>query len=137
MYHAHMGAHMAAQAQERLRLEEETMTTYKHDDLNGNWEFKILRSATNQFKKPHVLQQVLQEERLGDWELVEKFDDGRLRFKRPAAARSQAQSRPRGYDPYRTRHGMSEGVMAVWIMIGVFACIGIALGIAWLAGAGF
>lgn len=137
MYHAHMGTHVAAQAQEKLHQEEEMMTTYKQDDLNGEWEFKILRSVTNQFKKPQVLQQVLQEERIGDWELVEKFDDGRLRFKRPTAARSKDQSRPRGYNPYRTRHGMSEGVMALWIMIAVFGSIGIVMGIAWALGAGF
>lgn len=113
------------------------MTTYKQEELNGEWEFKILRSVTNQFKKAHVLQQVLQEERLGDWELVEKFDDGRLRFKRPTAARSKDQSRSRGYDPYRTRHGMSEGAMAVWFMIGFFALIGLGAGIAWLAGVNF
>jgi hypothetical protein len=69
--------------------------------------------------------------------LVEKFDDGRLRFKRPTAARSKDQGRSRGYDPYRTRYGMSEGAMAVWFMIGFFALIGLGFGVAWLAGANF
>ena len=113
------------------------MTSYKPEDLNGEWEFKILRSVTNQFKKPQVLQQVLQEERLGDWELVEKFDDGRLRFKRPTAARSKDQVRPRGYDPYRTRFGMGEGAMVAWIMFAVFGAVGVAFGIAWLINGGF
>jgi hypothetical protein len=131
-----IGGHVAV-AQEGQRQEEEMMTTYKQEDLSGEWEFKILRSVTNQFKKPHVLQQVLQEERLGNWELVEKFDDGRLRFKRPTAARSKDQARPRGYDPYRTRHGMGEGAMAIWITTAVFGGVGVIFGIAWLINGGF
>jgi hypothetical protein len=74
--------------------------------LNENWEFKILRSATGAFKDPDVMQRYLAEEAEAGWTLVEKFDNSRIRLKRPAAARQQDAQRT--FDPYRTRVGISE-----------------------------
>jgi hypothetical protein len=96
----------AAAAARRRREEEEHMTPYTPRDLAENWEFKILRSATDAFKDPAVMQRYLAEEAQAGWTLVEKFDNSRIRLKRPAAARQQdAQCT---LDPYRTRVGISE-----------------------------
>ena len=82
------------------------MTPYTPHDLAENWEFKILRSATGAFKDPAVMQRYLAEEAQAGWTLVEKFDNSRIRLKRPATARQQdAQGT---FDPYRTRVGISE-----------------------------
>ena len=113
------------------------MTAYAPDDLAEGWEFKILRSSTGAFKHPHVLQQAIQEEGRAGWVLVEKFDNQRLRFKRPASARAgDATLRESGgggrgggggdFDAYRTTFGISEGRLALTIVatiIGVIAAI--------------
>jgi hypothetical protein len=96
----------AAAAKRRREEEEEHMTPYTPRDLNENWEFKILRSATGAFKDPAVMQRYLAEEAEAGWTLVEKFDNSRIRLKRPAAARQQDAQRT--FDPYRTRVGISE-----------------------------
>ena len=70
-------------AAEMQRQEEEEMTKYTDADLQGDWEFKIVRSNLAGFRKPEVLQQVCAEEAKAGWILVEKFDNQRLRFKRP------------------------------------------------------
>ncbi len=96
----------AAARRRREQEEEEQMTPYTPRDLAENWEFKILRSATGAFKDPAVMQRYLAEEAQAGWTLVEKFDNSRIRLKRPAAARQQdAQCT---FDPYRTRVGISE-----------------------------
>jgi len=96
----------AAARRRREEEEEEHMTPYTPRDLDENWEFKFLRSATGAFKDPAVMQRYLAEEEQAGWTLVEKFDNSRIRLKRPAAARQQdAQCT---FDPYRTRVGISE-----------------------------
>lgn len=75
---------------------------------------------------------VLEVESLGGWELVEKFDDGRLRLKRPVAARRNDATLPKGYNPYQTRYGMGEGGLALWVMLGIFTAIGVVVGIIYL-----
>jgi hypothetical protein len=44
---------------------------------------------------------------------VEKFDNSRIRLKRPAAARQQDAQRT--FDPYRTRVGISEVGLGLFI----------------------
>ncbi|HLF91230.1 MAG TPA: hypothetical protein VI451_19955, partial [Anaerolineales bacterium] len=77
---AHIVAHAAAERRRQQQEEEERMTSYNPNDLNQDWEFKIVRSATNQFKKPDVFQQMVEEESLSGWQLLEKLDNGRVRF---------------------------------------------------------
>ena len=84
------------------RAEEEKMTNYRSDDLDG-WEFKILRSETGRFKKRETLQKMCEEEARAGWEMVEKFDDQRIRFKRRIERRSSDQHLE--FDPYRTSYG--------------------------------
>ena len=77
----------AAAARRRKQDEEEKMTPYGPRDLAEDWEFKILHSATAAFKNANTLQRYLAEEGQAGWALVEKFDNGRIRLKRPASVR--------------------------------------------------
>ena len=133
---AHIAAQAAAEKRKREQEEEELMTGYTPTDLTDQWEFKIVRSATNAFKRPDVFQQLVQHEGQAGWELLEKLDDGRVRFKRPVSARRRDGMLPRGVDPYRTRYGISEGLLAFWIVAGVLLAMGIMIGIIMLAEAG-
>jgi len=131
MSHFPHGAIIASQqARERRRREEEEeeeMTRYSTEDLDQNWEFKIVRSETGAFRKPEVFQALLQEEAIASWELVEKLDNRRVRFKRPHQARRRDTSLPQGYDPYRTYYGRSQARTA--IVIGVAVMIALMTGL--------
>jgi hypothetical protein len=116
----------AAERARRQREEEEEMTNYSPQDLNEGWEFKIIRSAVNTFKDPARLQQILEEEARAGWQLVEKFDNQRVRLKRPVAARAHDASL--GFDPYRITVGMTEGGLVLRILACVFgALLGVGL----------
>ena len=96
------------------------MTSYRPEDLAQDWEFKILRSATNAFKNPLRLRQYLEEEGRAGWVLVEKFDDSRLRLKRPATARER--DGKLDIDPYRTYVGLTpqaQGLAIVAVVLGI------------------
>lgn len=93
--------------------EEERLTTYGTNDLEG-WEFKIVRSATGAFGKREVVEKLRQEESQAGWEMVEKFDNNRIRFKRRVDRRSNDHLLP--FDPYRTSYGMGEGKMALIVI---------------------
>ena len=111
----------AAAIRRRNQDEEEQMTQYSAEELAQGWEFKIVRSNFASFRNPNVLQQVCQEEAGAGWTLVEKFDDQRLRFKRPISERGR--SAP-GFDPYRTTYGgLSNGPFAALILLGALASV--------------
>lgn len=114
---AHIAAHAAAEKKRREQEEEERMTRYTDPELNEGWEFKIVRSVTSAFKDHETFRRLLDEEAISGWELLEKLDDGRVRFKRPVSARRRDAMAPAGVDPYRTQFGMSEGALAVRIML--------------------
>ena len=102
------GVAMSDAAAAHLQLiheEEERLTNYTNNELADHWEFKILRASTNVIRKPEVLRQVCAEEAAAGWILVEKFDDMRLRFKRPLSARNLPPEGPGTIDPYRTTYG--------------------------------
>lgn len=118
----------AAAAAEMIRKEEEEMTTYTREDLTEGWEFKILRSMTSAFKNPEKLRAALEEESKAGWVLVEKFDDARIRLKRPASAKDYDPHV--GIDPYRTYVGITQGRYVFWILvvsIGIPALIALAV----------
>ena len=117
----------AAAAEARRRQEEEEMTTYSENDLSEGWEFKILRSNMNAFRKPENLKMYLEEEGRAGWILVEKFDDNRLRLKRPASARRGDAAL--NFDPYRTQVGLSDTRMILLILGIVFGIIVGAIGL--------
>ena len=130
------GAAAAAAAAQQLREEEEEMTKYTDAELLASWEFKILRSNTAAFKKPDVLRKVCEEEAQAGWVLLEKFDNSRLRFKRPLSARAN-DSTLIGYDPYRTNYGISPLKFTLLVvagaLLGTAAVIGLIALVAVLA----
>lgn len=111
------GAVLAAAAAARRRrmmlAEEEDMARYTQDDLNNDWEFKIVRSESAAFRKPEVLKKLLEEEARAGWVMLEKLDDRRIRFKRPRSARARDVLLPVGVDPYRTRYGAPTSGYAI------------------------
>lgn len=112
------GAHAAIHAaQERKRRrEEEEMTQYRRDELENDWEFKIVRSTTGAFRGRQAVEELKAQESLAGWVMVEKFDDNRIRFKRPLSAQQKDPMLPPQVDPYRTRYGISEAGLAFMIL---------------------
>ena len=100
----------------------------------GPCEDKIIRSATTAFKKPAALRAALAVEAHAGWELLEKFDDARVRLRRHVRWREQDAELPQ--DPYRTWVGISEGTLTLWIVLGTFlgvpVVIGLVLGLVFL-----
>jgi hypothetical protein len=112
---AHAAVH-AAQEKKKREQEEEEMTRYTDKELTEDFEFKIVRSSTGAFKKRETVEQVIAEEALAGWKMVEKFDDNRLRFKRIASAKRNDYNLPPGVDPYRTTYGMTDFGFAMVIL---------------------
>jgi hypothetical protein len=115
---ANTAAAAAARAKRLREEEEQGMTSYEPHDLAEDWEFKILRSMTGAFKNPQKMREVLDEESRAGWVLVEKFDNGRLRLKRPASARQNDQLL--SIDPYRTYVGYTETQYVFIVLAWVF-----------------
>jgi len=117
------GAAAAAAKRRRMRLaeEEEDMARYTQDDLNNDWEFKIVRSESGAFRKSEVLKKLIEEEARAGWVMLEKFDNRRVRFKRSRRARTRDALLPPGVDAYRTRYGSSSARFAVMasVLIGL------------------
>jgi hypothetical protein len=109
--------------QMRLQAEEEDMTKYTQEDLKNDWEFKIVRSDAGAFRKPEVLKELIDEEARAGWTMVEKFDDHRIRFKRPSKARARDNLLPKDIDPYRTQYGAPSARYArlVSVLLGLLA----------------
>ncbi len=112
----------AAALAAKMRKEEEQMTNYNGDDLKG-WEFKIVRANTEYFRKSENLQKVCEEEAKSGWEMVEKFDNHRVRFKRKTDRRGSDQFST-DLDPYRTNVGIAGGSLVGMILGIVFLFIG-------------
>jgi hypothetical protein len=114
---AYAGGAAAAAAAKRRRMmlaeEEEGMVKYTQDDLSNDWEFKIVRSESGAFRKPEVLRKLVEEEARAGWVMLEKFDDRRVRFKRPRSARTRDALLPPEVDPYRTRYGSPSAQYAI------------------------
>ena len=109
------------------------MTSYRPEDLSQDWEFKMLRSATGAFGSPERLHRFLEEEARAGWVLVEKFDNSRLRLKRPASAREW--DGKLHIDPYRTYVGASPNQVATLIIAAILAVIIVIMTAASLKGA--
>lgn len=118
------GAAATAARRRREREEEEEMTTYGGNDLDG-WEFKIIRSAFGRFSSAEAVRTVSEEEAKAGWELLEKFDNSRLRFKRRIERRAQDQHLD--IDPYRTVIGIGELGIVLTIVGAIIAVIGVVL----------
>lgn len=99
-----------AAARRRREKEEEQMSGYNPAELEG-WEFKIVRSHFGRFGNPEVLSRLVSEESQNGWEMLEKFDNFRIRFKRRVGGRSLHSGGD--IDPYRTQFGTSPVIMPV------------------------
>lgn len=131
------GAFVAIHAAEKRRQqeeEEEAMTKYSLDELEDNFEFKIVRSEIGSFRKPENLRRLVQEESIAGWELLEKLDDRRVRFKRPLDARRRDINLPPGYDPYRTAFDRSNARVLMVIMVGLVMLVGVVTSVLFGAG---
>jgi hypothetical protein len=115
----------AAAAKRQMEEEEEQMTSYTREELENDWEFKIVRAQANPFGKPATFQKLVEEEARAGWQLVEKFDNSRVRFKRPRSARQRDAQLPAGVDPYRVNYGISEGAMVAVVLLAVFGGLGL------------
>jgi hypothetical protein len=113
----------AAAARQRMLEEEEQMTPYSPDDLAHDWEFKIVRANTDVFGNPATFKRLVDDEARAGWQLVEKFDNQRVRFKRPLSARQGDAHLPPGVDPYRVHYGLSEGLFVLVILAIVFGAM--------------
>ncbi len=116
---------------QRLHTEEEKMTPYTRDELDKDWEFKIVRASGYTFSKSEILQKLLEEEARAGWIMLEKFDDSRVRFKRPRTARDQDANLPAGIDPYRTYYDTSPekpesyAFLIIATILGGLLCLGL------------
>ncbi len=115
------GAAAAAEQARRMREEEEQLTPYSQQDLADGWEFKILRSQLGRFRNGRYLAEVLQNEARAGWVLVEKFDNSRIRLKRPA--RSRDLDGKLNFDPYQTQVGPSQGAIALVVVLAFVAIV--------------
>lgn len=120
-YHgAHIAASAAAEQHRKMEeAEEENMTKYNHEN-DAKWEYKIVRSETGAFRNPDVLADLVEEEAIAGWEMLEKFDNRRIRFKRPIEARKRDNMLPEHVDPYRTSYGSSMLRTGVMLSLGLF-----------------
>jgi hypothetical protein len=125
------GASAAQRRRQMLEQEEEEMTQYTREDLDNEWEFKIVRSGTAAFRKREVLDKVVEEEARAGWVMLEKLDDSRIRFKRPRRARAQDAYLPPEVDPYRTTYGASfprqVAIMLLLVGLTLFLVLGMLL----------
>jgi hypothetical protein len=127
---AYSGGIAAAAAAEKRRrallAEEEEVTQYTQDDLENDWEFKIVRANTPIFRNPKALDKLIEEETRAGWSMLEKLDDSRIRFKRPRSARAKDAYLAGGVDPYRTQYGPSipqRSLLAGMVGLGLVALV--------------
>ncbi|MGB2959930.1 MAG: hypothetical protein WBG01_13615 [Bacteroidota bacterium] len=121
---ATVAAAAAAEQRRRLHEEEERMTPYRPEEIE-EWEFKIVRAMSARFKTRQALQQLLKEEAESGWEMLEKLDDSRVRFKRKKEHR--AADGQRSIDPYRTHVGLTEGGVVVTVLVALALVAGLAV----------
>jgi hypothetical protein len=105
----------ARQRQILMQKEEQEMTKYSDEELNNDWEFKIVRANTALFKDYNKMKEVIDQEKQFNWIFLEKFDDYRLRFKRKRSDNIDKNISPYN-NPYRTLYGISTGTYTALIL---------------------
>ena len=94
----------AARRRAARRKEEEELTSYTPTDMSEDWQFKIVRGD---FTTHEAVDAVIREQAQFGWIFLEKFDNSRIRFKRPASEASNDRGRPG--DPYATSSKVAGG----------------------------
>jgi len=121
-----IAAAAANQARQRLLQEEEELTPYSEHDLSEYWEFKIVRSGTGAFRRPEEFAKLLEEEARFRWVLLEKLDDGRVRFKRQVGSGPRLPLGEHEGDPYRSVYGMVQSRQAaIVVLVAIAVSVGI------------
>jgi hypothetical protein len=117
------GAMIAAAAAEKRRREqeeeEEDMTGYTREELDGDWEFKIVRANMPVFQNRERLRKLIEDEARAGWVMLEKLDDQRVRFKRSRSARERDAMLPPEVDPYRTQYGALGSQVVIGLVVGL------------------
>ncbi|MDH5505680.1 MAG: hypothetical protein OEZ02_00485 [Anaerolineae bacterium] len=135
--HIPLAAHAAAEERKRRRqMEEEEMTSYSPEDIQADWEFKIVRSSTAAFRNQQIFANLLEEEALAGWEMVEKLDDQRVRFKRKRSERRYDDRLPPEVDPYRTQYGSNSNAVVSLIVLVLGLLMALGMGIFLMIGTG-
>jgi hypothetical protein len=117
----------AAAKRKRQQEEEEEDMTPLHGDPSAAFEYKIIRSVIGVFKHPAKFKAILEEEARAGWDLFEKLDCSRARLRRPISWRQKEGELSQ--DPYRTRVGISEGRVALYVVLGIVGGIATIAGI--------
>ena len=95
----------------------------------------VLSTSSAAFRKPEVLNRLLEEEARAGWVLLEKLDDSRIRLKRPRSARSRDAYLPPDADPYRTQYGAPAAQRAqIAVVIGLLLTLMGGVMAFWMAG---
>lgn len=84
--------------QRRQQNEEQQMAIYPAD--LDQWEFKIIRSNFGAFGVQEKREEILAKEAEAQWQLLEVFDNARIRLRRPINAKEL--DGKLDFDPYRT-----------------------------------
>jgi hypothetical protein len=100
------------------QTQEEDLPDYQEHDKG--WEFKILRTRNDGFRRGKLLRLVCAEESESGWILLEKLDDNRLRFRRLVKFRETDHLAKQ--DPYRTYYGVAPRITN-FISIGIILLI--------------
>ncbi len=108
---------MMAAAQQH-QTEERLLAELIAKDEHNEHEYKILTAYAGTFRKPERLQEILEEERRAQWQLVMKLDDHRLILRRPRRAQAYDNITGGNLDPYRTQIG-SNRVAVMVALVGV------------------
>jgi hypothetical protein len=114
----------AARRRRLLEQEEEEMTTYGPEELSQHWEFKIVRANRPVFRNPRHLRRLCEDEGRAGWTMIEKFDNSRIRFKRPLQARLNDPTLPPGIDPYRVHYGWPPAAFAILLAMVLLGFVG-------------
>ncbi len=91
---------------------------HDYQEHQKGWEFKILRTDNDGFRRSRLLKLVCEEELETGWILLEKLDDSRLRFRRPVNFRER--DRDAKIDPYRSHYGVPvriKNFMSIFILL--------------------
>ncbi|MFM9117272.1 MAG: hypothetical protein ACKOU6_14050, partial [Planctomycetota bacterium] len=112
------GIVIAAEEARQKQVHAEEEMAFTNTDPSGEFEYKIIRSETGAFKNPAKLRAALAEEARAGWDLLEKFDDSRVRLRRSRDCRKDDAGLEQ--DPYRTTVGMTQAGLLFSILIGIF-----------------
>ncbi len=110
-------AAIAAEA-ERVRQEEEEMTSYSPKGPGRRLGIQDPPLELRRVPQAGASAPILEQEKRGGWVLVEKFDDSRIRLKRPAGTKVVEDDFADGYDPYRTSVGTPSAAFIIAILVG-------------------